>query len=136
MGSLIIYEGIHKPELDMINIGSLEVIGVYFSHYTSPVLSGISKASVLVEVSTEVVWTSFCWIISKVKHRDICRLTVSRILVWEDFPFIDLTNIVVRSGILITTDMVRCKVGIAKEQGVYMIPCQSCSTVAIAQVIV
>ena len=59
---------IHQPELDVLDIGCLEVAGLQLAHHTSPLVGGMVKASLCIEVGIEVVRSSFVWIISQVQH--------------------------------------------------------------------
>ena len=62
-------EGVHHPELDVLHVGGLEVVGVEFSHHTTPVLRRVVECSVLRKVGIEVVRSTLVGIIGKIEHR-------------------------------------------------------------------
>ena len=63
-----IYERVEQPELDILYVGRLEVVGVEFSHHASPLSLGVLQRTVGVEACAEVVGAPFGGIVSHVEH--------------------------------------------------------------------
>ena len=63
-----IVEGVHEPELDILHVGSLEVVGVELAHHAAPPLQGIAQCSVEVDVGGQVVGTALRGVVGQVEH--------------------------------------------------------------------
>lgn len=90
-------ERVEQPELDILNVGSLKVACVEFTHHTAPVLCRILQRSVIVEVWIKVVRTALRRIICEVEYRQggCCAAVTVVVAVREKFLYIHLTHVIV-----------------------------------------
>ena len=92
-----VYKRVEHPELDILYVGSLKVVGVQFSHHTAPTLNWVRKSSVAIQVRVEVISTSLGRIISEIEYRQRVRSTAIGALVTVRIELINInfTHIVV-----------------------------------------
>ena len=125
-------EGVEHPELDILDVGLLEVGGLQFAHHAAPLRLGLSQGAVAVEVARQIVRATFLRIVSQIEHGERRGGTVvgTLVAVGVKFLHIDLSHVVVRQLIQVALDVARgqCR-GSAGEDGVNGVPCQSCSVI-------
>ena len=91
-------EGVHHPELDILDVSRLEVAGVEFTHHTSPMALRVVERAVGREIGVEVIRASLVRIIRKAEGRYRRRSAVVRTLlaVRIKFAHIHFAQVVVR----------------------------------------
>lgn len=133
IGSISLLSGIDEriehPELDILHVGLLEIIGVQLTHHSAPVALRILQGSIWLEVShIEVVRSWLARIVSQVEHAQRIGGPLIGALVaqWEKLFHIDLTHIVIAQLLQVALDMARSeRTASASEQWVDGIPCHA-----------
>ena len=121
-------EGVEHPELDVLHIGSLEVVGVELAHHAAPMLLRIVERSVLSQVGIEVVWSTLVGIVGKIEYGQRRRSSVVRTLVavGEKLVDIELAYVMVAELFEVALDVAwRERRRAACEQWVNSVPRQS-----------
>ena len=129
-------EGVEHPELYVLHVGSLEVVGVELAHHAAPMLLRIVERSVLSEVGIEVVRSALVGIVGKIEYGERRRSSVVRTLVavGEQFVDIELANVMVAELFEVALDVAwRERRRAAREQGVDGVPRKSRAVEARAQ---
>ena len=129
-------EGVEHPELYVLHIGSLEVVGVELAHHATPMLLRIVERSVLREVGIEVVRSALVGIVGKIEYGERRRSSVVRTLVavGEKLVDIELANVMVAELFEVALDVTwRERRRAACEQGVDSVPRKSRAVEARAQ---
>ena len=125
--------GVEQPEFNVFDIRLLEVGGFQFTHHTAPLRLRLAQRTVAVQVARQVIGSSFLGIVGQVQHGQCRGSTVvgTLVAVGVEFLHIDLSHIVVGELFEVTLDMAwREGRGTTGEDGVYIIPCQSCTVIA------
>ena len=121
-------EGVEHPELYVLHVGSLEVVGVELAHHAAPMLLRIVERSVLREVGIEVVWSALVGIVGKIEYGERRRSTVVRTLVavGEKLVDIELAYVMVAELFEVALDVTwRERRRAACEQWINSVPCQT-----------
>ena len=129
-------EGVEHPELYVLHVGSLEVVGVELAHHAAPMLLRIVERSVLREVGIEVVRSALVGIVGKIEYGQRRRSSVVRTLVavGEKLVDIELANVMVAELFEVALDVAwRERRRAACEQGVDSVPRKSRAVEARAQ---
>ena len=120
-------EGIEQPELDILDIGLLEIVGVEAAHHTAPLGLGLLQTTVGRKVTSQVIGSTLLWIVGQIQHVErsrstvVCRLTT----VGVEFLHVDFTHVVVRQLVEVALDVRGGERGVAAgEDGIDAIPCQ------------
>ena len=91
---VLIDEGVHHPELDVLDVLCLEVGIVELAHHAAPRLFGVIEVTGLINIGGEVVGTALLRIEGKVQHveaRGTCVGILSFLRI--EFAFIDFTDV-------------------------------------------
>ena len=90
-----VYKRVHKPELNILNIGCLKVVGVKLPHHTTPMLLWVKQMPVSANVAVKIVRTAFIGIISHVQNRQCRRRSAvgTLVAVRIKFTHVHLTHI-------------------------------------------
>ena len=98
---------VEQPELNILDVGLLEVGGLEFAHHTTPFRLWLTQRSVGIQVVRQVVGTTFLGIICQIEHRQRRGGTVigALLTVWIELLHIDLTHVVVRQLVEVALDM-------------------------------
>ena len=91
----LVDERVEHPKLYILDIGSLEVVGVKAPHHAAPVLCGVVEGSVVVEIGIEVVRTTLVRVVGDVHTRQ-CRRgsrVATLIAVRVELPDVDLAHV-------------------------------------------
>ena len=118
-------KGVEQPELDILDIGLLEVVGVEASHHTAPLGLGLLQTSVGEEVAGQVIRAALLGIVGQVQHVEMSGSTVISTLsaVGIELFHVDLTHVVVRQLVEVALDVRGGKCGVtAGEDGIDAIP--------------
>ena len=102
-------EWVEHPELDVLDVSCLEVVGVELSHHAAPTLLRIVESAVGVEVGVEVVRTALVRIVSEVQDVEHRRVAVvcALVAVGEQLADVELANVMVRQLVEIALDVAR-----------------------------
>ena len=74
-------EGVEEPELNIFDVGLLEIVGVQLTHHAAPVHQWQIQRTVHIDVGIEVIRTTFLWIISYIEDRQRrCGAAVGRLV--------------------------------------------------------
>ena len=92
----VVRERVHQPELDVLDVGLLEIADIHASGDASPPFFRVEEFSFAVDVGVEVVRASFVGVVGEVEHRYGGRLAVVHLPVGEYLPFQDFPHPVVR----------------------------------------
>ena len=69
-------EGIHHPELNVLDIGRLKVALVYLAHHTAPVLHRVGELTIATDlIAVEVVRTTLIGIVSEAERLEVRLLS-------------------------------------------------------------
>ena len=120
-------EGVHEPELDVLDIGSLEVIGVQLAHHAAPPLLRIAQRTVEVDIGGQVVGTALLGIEGQVEHGQGIGGTVvgGLVAVGIELADVDAAHVVVGQHGEVALDVAGGQTGGAVgEQRVDVIPRQ------------
>ena len=118
-------EGIEHPELHILDVGLLEIVGVEAPHHTAPVLRGVVERTVVVEVGVEVVGSALVRVVGDVHHRERGGGTVvaALVAVGIELAHIDLTHVRVGEHRQVALDIRRGeRGGTAREERVDGVP--------------
>ena len=129
-------EGVEHPELDILDVGHLEVGIVEFAHHAAPLGSGVVKGTVGIEVRVEVVGAALGGIVGEVEHRQCGggAAVAALVAVWIELAHEDLAHIVVGELVQVALDVSGCeRRAAAGEERVDGIPRQEASVVAAGQ---
>ena len=124
---LAIDKRIEQPELDILDIGRLEVVGVELTHHAAPATEGLVQRTFLRDVGREVIGAALGGIVCQVEDGQRIRSSAIGRLVTVGIELVDihLTNVVVRQLLEVALDMARRKTGGAVgKQRVDGVPCQ------------
>ena len=125
-------EWVEQPELYVLHVGSLEVVGVELAHHTAPSLRRVIESSALIYVGVQVVRTSLTWVVSQVEDWQRVALALVHILVWIYFTNIHLSHVMVGELVEVALEVSWCKRRITtSEEWVDVVPCQERTVVAI-----
>ncbi len=102
-------EGVEHPELDVLDVCLLKVVGVQLTHHTAPALRGIGQRTVSVQVSGQVIGSALRRIVRQVQDGQRRGGTVvgALVAVGIELADIDLTHIVVRQLFQVALDVSR-----------------------------
>ena len=120
-------KGVQQPELDILHISSLEIVGVELTHHTSPAILGVAQPAVHVDIGSQVVRSTFIRIIGQVEHGQGVRGSAIGALVTVriELVHIDGTHIVVAQLVKVALDVTgRQTRGAVGEQRVDGVPRQ------------
>ena len=120
-------EGVQQPELDIFDVGSLEVVGVQLAHHSTPALIGVAQRTVGIDIGIQVVGAAFLRIVGQVEHVErIGGSAVGRLVaVGIELVHVDGSDVVVRQLVEVALDMGWRQAGRAVgEQRVDVIPGQ------------
>ena len=120
-------KGVQQPELDILHISSLEIVGVELTHHSSPAILGVAQPAVHVDIGSQVVRSTFIRIIGQVEHGQGVRGSAIGALVTVriELVHIDGTHIVVAQLVKVALDVTgRQTGGAVGEQRVDGVPCQ------------
>ena len=129
-------EGVEHPELNVLNVGLFEVVGVEFAHHSSPVLLGCCKSAVCLQVGVEVVRSRFGRIVGEVEHaQGVGGSAVAALLSQrEELSHVYLSHIVVGQLCQVALDVAwRERRTSTREEWVYGVPSQSATTESACQ---
>ena len=116
-------EGVEHPEFDVLDVGSLKVAVVEFTHHTTPTLAGVVQQTFGREVWIEVVWSTLTGVVRHVEHLERVAFALVRILVRIDLAHIDLADVVVGELVKVALDVSRGEARrTACEQRVNLVP--------------
>ena len=104
-------KGIHHPELNVFNVGSLKVIGVQFTHHSAPSLLRIGQCAVGIQIGIQVIGTTLLRIIGQIQNRQ-CRcgtVITALVAVWIKLSHIHFTHIMVGKLFQVAADMSGCQ---------------------------
>ena len=120
-------EWVEEPELDVLHVGLLEVVGVESAHHATPVLQRVRQGSVLLQVvDIEVVRTTLVRIVGDVHgvHRARLRAVGLSLAQWEELSHIDRSHVVVAQLVVVALDVSwRERASLAIEERVDGVPC-------------
>ena len=125
-------KGVQQPELDILDVGSLEVVGVQLAHHASPPVVGIVQLTVKGNVRRQVVRASLLGIVCQVEHVQRIGGTAigALVTVGIELVHIDGSYIVVAQLVQVTLDVAGRQAGGAiGEQRVDVIPRQESTVV-------
>ena len=120
-------EGVQQPELDIFDVGSLEVVGVQLAHHAAPALIGVAQRTVGIDIGIQVVGAAFLRIVGQIEHVErIGGSTVGRLVaVGIELVHVDGSDVVVRQLVEVALDMGWRQAGrTVGEQRVDVIPGQ------------
>ena len=130
-----LHEGIHHPELDILNVGRLKVGDVQLAHHAAPTFAGIVQVAIGIQRRVKVVGTALVRIVRQVEHIERGGFLEVDTLVREEFVLIHLTYIGVGQLRQVALDISRSERGrTTGEERVNIIPCQERTVVAVANV--
>ena len=118
-------ERVHHPELDIFDVGGVEVRRLDGSHDTAPTVFRIGESTVVVDVvGVVVVRTAVFWIIGEVENRHVGRRSCLDVTVRVQLGEKHLTHAVV--GQLLVGDVGRQKVAVSvvEHRLVDGVPCE------------
>ena len=76
-----VYEGVEEPELNIFDVGLLEIVGIQLTHHAAPVRQWQIQRTVHIDVGIEVIRTTFLRIISYIEDRQCrCGTAVGRLV--------------------------------------------------------
>ena len=82
----VIDEGVHHPELDVFDVGVLEICHLQLAHHAAPTLFGVGQCAVGVHaVGIEVVGAAFVGVEGEVEGVEGVGLVVGEVFVGVDF---------------------------------------------------
>ena len=74
-------EGVHKPELHILDIGLLEVGGLQLPHHAAPLAGGVRQRAVGGQAGRQVVGAALFGVVGQVQHRQrACGTVVGRLV--------------------------------------------------------
>ena len=129
---LAVEEGVEEPELDILDVGGLEVAGVELAHHAAPSCRGVGQRGVGVEVGVEVVRSSLGGIVGQVEDLERCRLSgvVALVAEGEELAYGHLADVEVGKLVEVALDMAgRERRRATGEERVDVVPCQQGSVV-------
>ena len=126
-------EGVHQPELDILHVGLLEVVGVELTHHTTPTGQRAVEQALRRHICRQVIRATLLGIVGQVKDGQRIGGTAIGRLVAVGIYLIDIdgTHIVVGELLDIALDMAgRQTAGAIGEQRVDGVPRQQGTVVA------
>ena len=120
-------KGVEQPELDILDVGRLEVGGVELAHHAAPTVLRIVEQTLLGDVGGEIIGTALLGIVGQVEHvQRVGGTTIGRLVaVGVELVNVDGTHRVVRQLVEVALDMGGCETaGTVGEQRVDIIPGQ------------
>ena len=133
----IVYEGIHEPKLQVLNVRCLEVRLIDLAHDACPALLGHIETSRGREGrGIEVVWAALLGVVAQRECREVARLAEVLILEGEELPRWDFPNEVVADIVGVIPDVGGGKaIALSGEKGINGKPSQLSPTLTIAEVV-
>ena len=131
------YEGIHEPKLQVLNVRCLEVRLIDLAHDACPALLGHIETSRGREGrGIEVIWATLLGVVAQRERREVAGLAEVLILEGEELPRRDFPNEVVADIVGIIPDVGGGKaVALSGEKRINGKPCQLSPTLTIAEVV-
>ena len=133
----VVYEGIHKPKLQVLNVRCLEVRLIDLAHDACPALLGHIETSRGREGrGIEVIWATLLGVVAQRECREVARLAEVLILEGEELPRRDFPHKVVADIVGVIPDVGGGKaVALSGKKWVNGKPCQLSPTLTIAEVV-
>ena len=104
-------KGVQQPEFNILHIGSLEVVGIQFSHHSAPPLIRIAQLTVQGHIGCQIVGAALLGIVSQVEH--VQRISGSAVgalvTVGIELVHIDGSYIVVAQLVQVALDVAGCQ---------------------------
>ena len=126
-------EGVEQPELDVLDVGLLEVVGVQLSHHTAPAILRVVQLSLARNIGTQVVRATLGGIVCQVEDGQRIGSTAIGGLVAVGVQLVDIhrTDIVVGQLLQVALDMAgRQTAGAIGEERVDGVPRQQGAVLA------
>ena len=137
VGLGLVEEGVHEPELDILDVGRLEVGIVHLAHDTAPPFLGIEQPPLFVDiVGIEVIGATFLRIERKIERLLRGRLTIVNLLVGENFAHAYLAHIGIGELVQIVFQVGGYEVGVLlREHAVDVVPRHQSPVLPVAHVV-
>ena len=102
----IVYEGIHEPKLQVLNVRCLEVRLIDLTHHACPALLWHIETSRGCEGrGIEIVWATLLGVVAQRECREVARLAEVLILEREELPRRDFPNEVIADIVGVIPDV-------------------------------
>ena len=132
----VVDEGVQHPELDVLDVRTLEVRRRQLSHDTAPALLRIGQLALGSQVRVQIVGTTLVGVVGQVQHRECRRLSVGTLLIRIQFAFVHLAHVMVRQLVQVTLDMCRRQRRVASgKERVNRKPVEQCAVHARAGIV-
>ena len=132
----IVYEGIHEPKLQVLNVRCLEVRLIDLTHDACPALLGHIETSRGRERGIEVIWATLLGVVAQRECREVARLAEVLILEGEELPRRDFPNEVIADIVGVIPDVGGGKaIALSGEKRINGKPSQLSPTLTIAEVV-
>ena len=130
-----LHERVHHPELNVFDIGGLEIGHIKFAHHTAPTLAGIAKVAVGIQRRVKIVRATLVGIVRQVEHVERGGFFEVDTLIGEQLILIHLAHIGVGQLCQVAFDIARGeRRRTAGEERVNVVPCQERTVVAITYI--
>lgn len=134
---VLLHEGVHEPEFDILDVRLLEVGVVHLAHDAAPALFGVEKVARVVDIGgVEIVRAALGGIEREVQGLYRRRFAVGQLAAGEHFAGLDFAHVGVRQLFDVAADIARAERRVTVgEHPVNEIPVQKGAVLAVVDVV-